>query len=99
MKNKILKILTKIWAIVSLFLLFTGGLTVIGYIAALIIGAQEGAALIDFLYNKVFSVLIYTNSILIIVGLIKMELAGEKALTISSNKGKNKETEQTNISG
>ncbi len=94
MKNKILKLLTKCWAIASFILLFTGGLTAVGYIAAVIIGGETGAAIIDFLYKKVFSVLIYTNSIFIIVGLIKMELAGEKSLTASSDKKKKKSTNE-----
>lgn len=97
MKNKILKILTKSWAIASFILLFTGGLTAIGYVAAVIIGGETGAAIIDFLYNKVFSVLIYTNSVFIIIGLIKMELAGEKSLTVTSSNKKKKaaETKET----
>ena len=88
MKDKILKLLTKSWAIASFILLFTGGFTVIGYIAAIIIGAEAGAAIIDFLYNKVFSLLIYINSVFIIIGLIRMELAGEKSLTFSTGKKK-----------
>lgn len=88
MKEKVLNFLTKIWALVSLVLLFTGGFSAIGYIAAIIIGGETGAEIISFLYTKVFSVLIYVNSIFIIVGLIKMELAGEKSLTAGSKKKK-----------
>ncbi len=94
MKDKIIKALTKIWAVGSFVLLFSGGLTFFGYVVALIIGGDAGTSIIDFLYNKVFSVLIYINSIFIIIGLIKMELAGEKALTFSpKKKGKNTKTE------
>ncbi len=91
MKDKIIKVLTKIWAIGSFILLFSGGLTFLGYMAAIIIGGDTGSAIITFLYNKFFSVIIYINSIFIIIGLIKMELSGEKALTFSSKKS-NKNT-------
>lgn len=88
MKEKILNILTKIWAMVSFVLLFTGGISVFGYIAAIIIGGETGAEIINFLYTKLFSTLIYVNSIFIIVGLIKMELAGEQSLTAGKKKKK-----------
>ena len=88
MKEKVLKILTRVWALVSFVLLFTGGVSAIGYIAAIIIGGETGAEIINFLYTKLFSVLIYVNSIFIIVGLIKMELAGEKSLTAGNKKRK-----------
>ncbi len=90
MKDKILRLITRLWAIVSFILLFTGGVTAVGYIAAIIIGGETGADIINFLYKQVFSVLIYINSVFIIVGLIKMELAGEKALTISNGKANKK---------
>lgn len=95
MKDKIIKFLTKIWAVASFVLLFGGGITFFGYFAAVIIGGDAGASIISFLYSKVFSVLIYVNSVFIIIGLVKMELSGEKALTASGNKRK-KKTEKEN---
>lgn len=88
MKNTIIKILTKIWAVGSFILLFSGGITFFGYLAAVIIGGETGALIISFLYEKVFSLLIYVNSVFIILGLVKMELSGEKALTASGKKSK-----------
>ena len=90
MKEKIIKFLTKIWAAASLVLLFAGGISVLGYVAAIIIGGETGAEIINFLYKKMFSVLIYINSIFIIVGLIKMELAGEQSLTAGIKKSAKK---------
>lgn len=67
--------------------LFVGGLTLFGYIAALLIGGEIAATISFVIYKKIFPVLIYATSILVLFGLVSMYLAGEKALT-PSNKSK-----------
>lgn len=61
--------------------LFAGGLTFFGYLAALIIGGDIAAAICTVLYKNVFPVIIYLSVIMVLLGLVAMYLAGEKALT------------------
>ncbi len=63
--------------------LFVGGLTFFGYLAALIIGGNTAALICNVIYKKIVPVIIYTSTIMILLGLVTMYLAGEKALTPS----------------
>ena len=67
--------------------LLVGGLTVFGYIAALIIGGEGAEVISDFIYNKIFTLLIYTTSVTVLFGLAAMYIGGEYALK-SGNKTK-----------
>ena len=64
-----------------MIVLFAGGLTFFGYVAALIIGGDTATAMCTWIYKSFIPVVIYASTILIIFGLITMYLAGEKALT------------------
>ncbi len=61
--------------------LFAGGLTFFGYLAALIIGGETATNICTWIYKSFVPVIIYTSTILILFGLLSMYLAGEKALT------------------
>ena len=61
--------------------LFAGGLTFFGYVAALIIGGETAAAICTWIYKSFVPVMIKTSTILILFGLLTMYLAGETALT------------------
>ena len=63
-----------------MIVLFSGGLTFFGYLAALIIGGEKATAICSWIYESFLPVLIYTTTILILFGLLTMYLAGEKAL-------------------
>ena len=63
-----------------MLVLFIGGLTFFGYVAALIIGGDTATAICDWLYKSLIPVIIYASTILILFGLVTMYLAGEKAL-------------------
>ena len=63
--------------------LFVGGLTFVGYVAALIIGGDAAVVICDFIYKKIVPVMIYTTTISVLFGILTMYLAGEKALTPS----------------
>ncbi len=67
------------WGI--MIVLFAGGLTFFGYVAALIIGGDAAAAICTWIYKSFVPVMIYASTILILFGLVTMYLAGEKALT------------------
>ena len=64
-----------------MIVLFAGGLTFFGYIAALIIGGETATAICTWIYKSFVPVIIYASTVLILFGLVTMYLAGEKALT------------------
>ena len=64
-----------------MIVLFAGGLTFFGYLAALIIGGETAAAICAWIYKSFIPVMIYATTILILFGLVTMYMAGEKALT------------------
>ena len=63
-----------------MIVLFVGGLTFFGYVAALIIGGEAATAICTWIYKSLIPVVIYTSTSLILFGLLTMYLAGEKAL-------------------
>ena len=64
-----------------MIVLFAGGLTFFGYVAALIIGGETATAICTWIYKSFVPVMIKTSTILILFGLLTMYLAGETALT------------------
>ncbi len=64
-----------------MIVLFLGGLTFFGYLAALIIGGETATAMCTWIYKSFIPVIIKASTILILFGLLTMYLAGEKALT------------------
>ena len=55
-----------------------------GYVAALIIGDETAAMICTFIYKQIIPILIYITTSCILLGLLAMYLAGEKALTPST---------------
>ena len=76
-----------------MFCLFAGGLTFFGYMAALIIGGDTAAMICTFIYKTIFPIIIYTSTIMVLLGLISMYLAGEMALTASKKESSKHEGE------
>ena len=71
--------------------LFVGGMTLFGYLAALIIGGDTAILICEIIYKKIIPIVIYVSTIMVLFGLITMYLSGEKALTPSKrNKMNNK---------
>ena len=68
-----------------MIVLFAGGLTFFGYVAALIIGGETAAAVCTWIYKSFIPVIIYASTVLILFGLLTMYLAGEKALVPGRN--------------
>lgn len=54
------------------------------WISALIVGGETSAVICQLIYKKIIPVMIYVNTIAVIVGLLTMYLAGEKSLTPST---------------
>lgn len=74
--------------------LFAGGLTFFGYLAALFIGGETAVAICTFIYKQFIPVIIYISTCLILFGLLTMYMAGEKALTSSKKKSSKEEGER-----
>ena len=68
--------------------LFAGGLTFFGYLAAMIIGGETATAICVFIYKKIFPIIIYASTCLVLFGLVSMYLGGETALTTDKKKKK-----------
>ena len=79
--KKISDVLKLIFGYGIMLNLFVGGLTFLGYLAALIIGGDTAAAICTFLYKEVIPVMVYTTTCMVLLGLVSMYLAGEMALT------------------
>ena len=63
-----------------MIVLFAGGLTFFGYLAALCIGGQTATDMCTWIYKSFVPIIIKASTILILFGLVTMYLAGEKAL-------------------
>lgn len=86
MLKKISDVCKLIFGYGIMIVLFAGGMTFFGYIAALIIGGETATAICDWIYKSFFPIIIYTSTILILFGLFAMYLGGEKALTPGKRK-------------
>ena len=84
MKNtlkKISDVFKLIFGYGIMIVLFAGGLTFFGYVAALLVGGDTAAAICTWIYKTFIPIIIKASTILILFGLLTMYLAGEKALT------------------
>ena len=79
--KKIAEVFKVIFGYGIMIVLFAGGLTFFGYIAALIIGGETATAMCTWIYKSFIPVIIKASTILILFGLVTMYMAGEKALT------------------
>ena len=79
--KKLVNILKFIFGWGILISLLVGGLTFLGYIFALIIGGELAQSICFVIYKKIIPVLIYISTISVIIGLIKMYINGEVALS------------------
>lgn len=68
--------------------LFAGGLTFLGYLAAMCIGGDTAAIICEVIYKKIIPIIIYISTTTVLFGLLTMYLAGEFALTPDSKKKK-----------
>ena len=79
--KKISDVLKTIFGYGVMITLFAGGLTFFGYVAALIIGGDVATAICTVIYKNIFPVIIYLSVAMVLLGLVAMYLASEKALT------------------
>ena len=86
--KRISKVLKLVFGYGIMIALFAGGLTFVGYVAALIIGGDTGALIAQVIYKDIIPVIIYVSTVMILLGLLSMYLAGEYALTADKKKSK-----------
>ena len=84
--NKVAHLIEVIFGYAIMISLFEGGLTFIGYLAALIIGGDIAANICNIIYKGIYPYLIYGTSVTVLLGLVKMYLCGEVALSTKKNK-------------
>ena len=68
--------------------LLGGGLTMLSYVVALIVGGDVAAKICEVTYKQVWPVIIMIANITILLGLLSMYIKGEKALSPSEKKKK-----------
>ena len=68
--------------------LLGGGLTMLCYVVALIVGGDIAAKICEITYKEVWPVIIKVTNITIVLGLIAMYINGDKALSPSEKKKK-----------
>lgn len=61
--------------------LFGGGLLFFGYLTAIIIGGELATEICAFIYKTIYPYLIRLSTLLVLLGLVKMYLCGEIALS------------------
>lgn len=81
--KKIAEMLQIVFGYGILICLFAGGITFFGYITALFIGGETAEIICTFIYKNVFSIIIKTSNILVLLGLLIMYLKCETSLTIT----------------
>lgn len=86
MKKKIIRVIEIIFGYGVLISLFVGGMSALGYIAALIAGGDTAALICDFIYKKMYPVLVYISTGIVVLGLIKMYITGDAAFSSKKKK-------------
>ena len=79
-RQKIANVLGTVYGIGILIALFCGGLSFLGYLAAFIIGGETATAICVFIYKTAYPILFYFSSAVVLLGLVKMYVAGEKSM-------------------
>lgn len=85
-REKAAKVLSYIYGIGIAVALFAGAFSFFGYIAAIIIGGDTAAQICQFIYKQLYPVIIYLSSVTVLIGLVKMYVAGEKSLVPPAKK-------------
>ena len=63
--------------------LFAGALSFVGYIAAIIIGGETATDICRYIYKEIYPIVFQISSISVLIGLVKMYIAGEKTMVPS----------------
>ena len=91
--KKIASVIEFVFGYGILISLFVGGFTFFGYVAALIVGGDVAASICDFMKKTLYPCLILLANSMVLLGLVKMYLCGEVALSSKKENKKKNETE------
>ena len=84
--KKIGKTLKFIYGWGILVVLFVGGMTSWGFFFAFCVDEKDAAIVCNFIYKEIFPYIIYSSSIVVLIGLLSMYLCGELALSVKGSK-------------
>ena len=87
-RQQIANVLEIIYGVGILAALLVGGISFLGYVAAFIIGGEMATAICVFIYKTVYPILFYFSSSVVLLGLIKMYVAGEKSMVPTKRRSK-----------
>lgn len=79
-RDKLATALAYIYASGIAIALFAGGISFLGYVAALIAGGDTAAVICEFIYKTLYPFIVYISSVSVLIGLLKMYVAGEKSM-------------------
>ena len=79
-RQKIANVLELVYGIGVLVALFVGGISFLIYLVAFIIGGNMATEICTFTYKTLYPILFYFSSSVVLIGLIKMYVAGEKSM-------------------
>ena len=88
LRQKVLQVLRFLFGASVAITLLGGGLTVLSYVIALIVGGDLAAQICEITYKGIWPVIIMVTNITIVLGLIAMYINGDKALSPSEKKKK-----------
>ena len=88
LREKVLLVLRTIFGCSVAITLLGGGLTMLSYVVALIVGGDLAAKICEITYKQVWPVIITITNITIVLGLVAMYINGDKALSPSEKKKK-----------
>ena len=88
MKKKLVSALDAVFGWGIGICLFAGGLTFLGFVAALVIGGETATAICLFIQKKVFYWIIAAGSLLTLLGLLRIYLTGDHSLRLEKKKAK-----------
>ena len=86
--QKIAKVTGIIYGYSIMLALLLGGLSFLGYVAALALGGNTAVLICNFIYKELYPILVYSASATVVLGLITMYCKGEKALSAEKKKKK-----------
>lgn len=79
-REKLVKVLSYVYGIGIAVALFAGAISFFGYLVAIIVGGETATDICVFIYKKFYPVIVYISSVSVMLGLVKMYVAGEKTL-------------------
>lgn len=91
MREKVYKILSRIYGIMMSISFFGGFLPLIPFVFAVIVGGELGESISLFLYKQYYPWVITIGSLALVVGLIAMYVSKQNALSIKESKTKDNE--------